>query len=232
MRPHIRSLVRTSELIFDFPQSIVEIGSYQVSGQEDIADMRSFFDGKTYIGCDMRKGKGVDRIEDIEKLSFGNETVGTVLLLDTLEHVKDPLCAMEEVSRVLLPDGYAILTSVMDFPIHDFPFDYWRFTPEAFNHLCSKFPKRAVVSWGNPEFPHTLISIASKSPEKNHFDEDIEELIKTLPTFKPYTMRVKAKLILAKRLRMYETIEKLKHINRISFNVYYEEKIVKSGERA
>ena len=59
------------------PEPIVEIGAFQVSGQEAIADLRPIFPGKRYIGCDMQPGPGVDRIEDIHALSFASGEVGT-----------------------------------------------------------------------------------------------------------------------------------------------------------
>ena len=49
----------------------------------------------------MQPGPGVDRIEDIHTLSFASGEIGTFILVDTLEHVADPIRAMEEVHRSL-----------------------------------------------------------------------------------------------------------------------------------
>lgn len=61
----------------------MEIGAFQVAGQEKISDLRPLFPGKTYVGCDMQTGPGVDRLEDIHNLSFRSGQVGTFLLADT-----------------------------------------------------------------------------------------------------------------------------------------------------
>ena len=111
----------------------------------------------------MRPGPGVDRIEDIHQLSFRSGEVGTFILADTLEHVADPWRAIREVHRCLRADGVAICTSVMCFPIHGHPNDYWRFTPEAFRMLFSSFPCAAIFFCGPPEFPHTISGIAAGS---------------------------------------------------------------------
>lgn len=67
-------------------EPICEIGSLQVSGQEGFADLRHLFPGKKYIGCDYQLGTGVDRQENIHYLTFPDNSIGTVLILDTLEH--------------------------------------------------------------------------------------------------------------------------------------------------
>ncbi|MFA5374639.1 MAG: methyltransferase domain-containing protein [Dehalococcoidia bacterium] len=142
---------------------IYEFGSFQVRGQESFADLRPFFNGKEYVGCDMRKGLGVDRILDLHCISLPSESVGTVLILDTLEHVEFPRKAIEEVHRIMKPDGLLVISSVMSCPIHDYPSDYWRFTPNGFDSLLNIFPSRFIVAVGRDDFPHTVVGIGFKS---------------------------------------------------------------------
>jgi hypothetical protein len=89
--------------------------------------------------------------------------VGTFLLADTLEHVADPIRGMLEIHRCLAGDGIAIFTSVMHFPIHAYPNDYWRFTPESFRALAEPFPTKAIFYAGPAGFPHTVCGIAAKA---------------------------------------------------------------------
>ena len=167
MRPHLREFLELCARTLDCPEPIVEIGAFQVPGQEAIAELRPLFPGKRYIGCDMQLGRGVDRIEDIHALSFSSGEVGTFILADTLEHVADPIRAMAEIHRCLREDGVAIYTSVMHFGIHGYPNDYWRFTPEAFRALASKFSTAAIFFAGSPEFPHTVCGVAAKAGYDN-----------------------------------------------------------------
>ena len=132
MRQTIKDLVSIVVSTLPIKEPIYEFGSLQVSGQEGFADLRPLFPGKEYVGVDMRQGIGVDQILNLHKINLPQESVGTVICLDTLEHVEYPHRALEEIHRVLKPDGIAIISSVMYFPIHDHPDDYWRFTPEAF----------------------------------------------------------------------------------------------------
>lgn len=163
MRPHVREFLALCAQTLQCPEPIVEIGAFQVPGQEAIAELRPLFPGKRYLGCDMRPGRGVDQIEDIHALSFETGSVGTFILADTLEHVADPIRAMAEVHRCLNDQGILIYTSTMHFPIHGYPSDYWRFTPEAFRALGAAFPWLAIFYSGSPEFPHTVCGVASKS---------------------------------------------------------------------
>lgn len=142
---------------------VVELGAFQVPGQEGFADLRPFFPGGEYIGCDMRKGPGVDRIEDLHCLSFPNGFADWVICFDTLEHVYDPLLAIKELLRILAPGGIILISSVMNFQIHDYPGDYWRFTPEIFWHmLSSELPFRKVMFQGDQLNPHTVMGIGSR----------------------------------------------------------------------
>ena len=70
---------------------------------------------------------------------------------------------MDEMWRVLGPNGVAIISSVFDFPIHDYPNDYWRFTPEGFKSLLKRFNHSFVGSYGlTVESPQTIVGIGFK----------------------------------------------------------------------
>lgn len=163
MRESIRQFVKIVSETIPIREPIYEFGALQVPGQVGWADLRPFFPDREYVGCDMQEGPGVDRILDLHDIDLPSESVGTVLALDTLEHVEYPHRALEEIYRVLRPGGVAVISSVMDFPIHDYPFDYWRFTPKAFESLLRAFEHSFVGSAGRPDFPHTVVGIGFKS---------------------------------------------------------------------
>jgi SAM-dependent methyltransferase len=148
-------------------EPIYEIGSYRVEGQEEFADLRPFFPGKIYVGCDMREGLGVDWVEDVHCLKIRSNSVGTVLIFDTLEHVEDVFQAMREIYRVLKPGGMVIMSSVMNFPIHDYPSDYWRFTPKAFELLLKRFAAYEVEFDGDPQFPEGIYGFGVKGKNES-----------------------------------------------------------------
>jgi SAM-dependent methyltransferase len=173
MRHNVRVFVKIVSEIFDVHEPIVEIGSLKVN---EYANLRPFFARRRYIGVDMRGYSGVDIIEDAQNLSFKNESIGTIIIVETLEHIQDPIRALQEIHRVLKRNGLVIMTSVMDFPIHNFPSDYWRFTPECFKFLLKDFPLKIIGTEGVPENPHTIFAVAFKSASVGAVKEQFEKL--------------------------------------------------------
>lgn len=162
MRESIKQFVKICAETLPIPEPIYEFGSLQVPEQEGFADLRPLFPGKKYVGADMREGPGVDVIFNLHHINLPSESVGTVLILDTLEHVEFPRKAFEEVHRILKPNGILIISSVMNFPIHDYPYDYWRFTPEGFRSLLKPFTSSFVDFAGESDFPHTVVGLGFK----------------------------------------------------------------------
>ncbi|HET9102216.1 MAG TPA: class I SAM-dependent methyltransferase [Solirubrobacteraceae bacterium] len=168
-------------LIYDFvaelagrvalPEPIVEFGSMQVeAGQPN--DLRRLFAGRDFTGTDMRPGPGVDRVEDLRALTYPDASVGTALCLDTLEHCADPLGAVREIHRVLAPGGVCVLSSVMFFPVHGYPQDYWRFTPEGMRLVLEPFPQRWSRGVGHPELPMQVVGVGLKQRPLAELDLD------------------------------------------------------------
>lgn len=63
-------------------------------------------------GCmrtDLFPGPGIDRVENAYALSFGDATVGTLILFDVFHHLRHPGTALAEFRRVLRPGGRLIL---------------------------------------------------------------------------------------------------------------------------
>lgn len=166
MRKQILEFIQIVAETLPLPEPIMEFGSFQVEGQEGFADLRPFFRGQYYIGTDMRVGLGVDCVLDLHALGLGEGTVGTALNLETLEHVEFVRRAMEETHRALQPGGFAVISSMMKFPIHAYPSDYWRFTPEGFRSLLREFDWSFVDGIGEVDLPHTVVGVGCKgTPE-------------------------------------------------------------------
>jgi hypothetical protein len=86
--------------------------------------------------------------------------------------VEQPYLAVSEMHRVLRPHGIAIVSSVFEFPIHNYPDDYWRFTPAAFRLLLKEFTQADVFSFGrDPVWPQSVVGIGFKDsePERDAF---------------------------------------------------------------
>jgi SAM-dependent methyltransferase len=164
VRAHVRAFCEEAAAAFGPFDPVVEFGSYRVSGQESLADLRPIFPGAQYIGCDARPGPGVDRIEDVAATTLESGSAGAVVCLDTLEHVFRVHDAFTEMHRVLEAGGVLIAATPMRFPIHAHPSDYWRMTPECVSRLAAPFAFRLIGSQGTAGFPHTVFVVAVKAP--------------------------------------------------------------------
>ena len=153
MNQFLRGVVRALVEAVPLPDPILEIGSYQVAGQESVADPRSLFPGRPYIGADLRPGPGVDCLADVEALPQADGTIGTILALNTFEHVRRFWRGFEEIYRVLRPDGVLIVSVPFYFHRHGHPSDYWRFTPEALEFLLEDYPSKILGWHGPPQRP-------------------------------------------------------------------------------
>ena len=101
------------------------------------------------------------RVEDALNLSFKDNTFDLVVSVEVIEHVGRPERMIEEIQRVLKPDGLALIT----FPNLDFPFTY-----DPVNRLLSYFGDKKI-SQGAYAFGHDYL--VSKTDfrawsEKNH----------------------------------------------------------------
>jgi SAM-dependent methyltransferase len=182
MNHFLNGVARAVGETFDLPSPILEVGSYQVEGQEEIADIRPFFGDKSYVGIDVRQGPGVDQVADVERLPYPDRSFGTVIALSTFEHVPHFWRGFDEIYRVLRPDGAFFVSCPFNVRIHNYPNDYWRFTPEAFELLLCDYPSK-IIGWHGPtKRPENVWALA--------FREDREPI--TRGQFEAYRNRLQA----------------------------------------
>jgi SAM-dependent methyltransferase len=164
MRDHNKAFVQLIAETFDCPAPVYEFGSYQVEGQVEYADLRTMFKDKGYVGCDMRSGPGVDRVEDVSAIRLADGSAGTVLCIETFEHVFEVRRAFDEVFRILKPGGLFVITSPLNFRIHGYPDDYWRMTPSCLRRMLGTYEARMTGFQGYHKFPHSVMGMGFKSP--------------------------------------------------------------------
>lgn len=177
MRKHLRTFIGICQNTLPLADPIFEHGALQVHNDPELEDLRPIFSGKNYVGCDMRPGPGVDQVLNLHALALPDASVGTAICMDTLEHVEYPRQAINELYRTLLPNGVLIMSSVMNFPIHGYPNDYWRFTPEGFKSLLKDFTHSFVGYTGPADHPHSIISVSFKEspPDLRRFMSAYEQ---------------------------------------------------------
>lgn len=61
---------------------------------------------------------------DITDMPFENESIDVILCTEVLEHIKNPISALQEFHRLLRPEGYCILTAPFASLVHMAPYYY------------------------------------------------------------------------------------------------------------
>ena len=198
MRDHNKAFCSLVAETLDCPGPIFEFGSYQVDGQEGYANLRGLFATKSYIGCDMRPGPGVDRVEDVTAISLPDGSAGTVLCIETFEHVFAVSKAFDEVFRLLKPGGIFVITSPLNFRIHGYPDDYWRMTPNCLRRQLSPYAARVTGYQGYHAFPHTVMGVGLKAPAPVDCAARLESLVEA---YLAWLRRTEASLPIGEKLR-------------------------------
>lgn len=89
-----------------------------------------------YVNLDILPAPGVDVVADVEQLPFREAVFQRVECDAVLEHVRRPGRAMREIERVLAPGGCAHVVAPFCHPLHEYPGDYHRFTPDGLKALA------------------------------------------------------------------------------------------------
>lgn len=105
------------------------------------APYRELFDHVDYVAIDWQEtlhegpGEGVVIVARAEDIPVEDGSFDAVLLTQVLEHVPDPARVLDELHRVLCPDGRLYLTAPLVWELHELPHDYYRYTEPGLRHL-------------------------------------------------------------------------------------------------
>lgn len=116
-------------------------------------------DATEFLGTDIDDGPDVDLVADVHRLSevVGNERFDVILSCSTFEHLKYPTLAAHELMKTLRVGGLLYIQTHQSFPLHGYPFDYFRFSQEALASLFGTEMGFDVVATNN-DFPIRLYS--------------------------------------------------------------------------
>lgn len=118
-------------------QTVLEVGALDVNG-----NMRECFKHQTYTGLDMMRGPNVDVVLNAHHLSslYLPGSIDAVVCCDVFEHDDQFWRTLDEIYAVLHRGGLFICSvPTMNFPnYHPHPYDYWRFSDDAFQHVIFK----------------------------------------------------------------------------------------------
>ncbi len=122
------------------------------------APYRELFSHCCYQTSDLLPGNNtVDYICPIDNFPLPNQSLDAILCTEVLEHVPDPLAALKEMRRLLVPGGYLCLTVPFLLGIHE-KRDYYRFTKDCLENILDQTGYRILVLTPRLGLPMTLWS--------------------------------------------------------------------------
>lgn len=115
----------------------------------------------------------IDYVSDIGSIPVPDDSFDAILCSEVLEHIPEPILALQEMGRILKPDGRLFLTAPLGSGLHQLPYHFYGgYTPEWYKHFGQKFGFEVVeivpnggyfkllaqecarVSWTFPQHQH------------------------------------------------------------------------------
>ena len=92
-----------------------------------------------YIGCDIVQSNDhkADILCEATMIPLPDASFDTIISTQTIEHVADHQKMISESYRLLKNGGYLVISGPMYWPLHEEPYDFFRFTKHGFRHLLT-----------------------------------------------------------------------------------------------
>ena len=100
-----------------------------------------YFSRQRYVAIDLAVGDAswdygrLDVLGDLIALPFPPDCFAGCINIVTLEHVREPGCAIREMERVLTPGGRLLMIVPHEWEVHQQPHDYFRYTRHGVEYL-------------------------------------------------------------------------------------------------
>jgi SAM-dependent methyltransferase len=113
--------------------SVLDIGGRARSGHRLSAD----FAACDVLTADIVADDSVDVVTDIHQMSssLGPDRFDFAICVSVFEHLLMPWKAVLEINKVLKPGGIVLVQTHQTVGLHDFPWDYYRFSDESWKGL-------------------------------------------------------------------------------------------------
>ncbi len=166
---------------------LLEIGSRNRSGniRKEICP-----ENMEYTGFDIMEGENVDVVGDAHKLSslFPENHFDAIFSVSVFEHLAMPWKVALEKNKILKPGGLVFIQTHQAWPVHEEPWDFWRFSKYSWATMFNKHtgfeiidavmsqPCELVAQVANPStigFDHNLAYLCTAMMARKISDTDL-----------------------------------------------------------
>ena len=120
---------------------ILDIGGGEPFGKW-LRTYKDVFSSCVFKTFDYDASTGADIVGDIHAIPLPDSSVSAIICSSVLEHVRDPLKAMAELTRILKPGGSIFVYVPSIYPYHARPGhypDYWRFFDDTLREMFKEY---------------------------------------------------------------------------------------------
>ena len=117
--------------------------------------------GSPYFSLNLVSSEKPSLVGDAAALPVQDGSVDTIIILEVLEHVPNPLQVIAECHRALVPGGTMIGSTRFICTQHGAPSDFTRFTEEGLALVCGCFADCWIEKLGNRL--HTVLDILGEN---------------------------------------------------------------------
>jgi Methyltransferase domain len=141
-------------------RSVLEVGSRNRTGQIQRGRIPQNW---TYTGLDVLAGENVDIVGDAHELSriFPVDNFDAAFSMAVFEHLAMPWKVVLEMNHILKRGALAMIVTHQVFPIHEYPWDFFRFSDRAWSSILNKYTGFEIIetamSRGCNVVPHILV---------------------------------------------------------------------------
>jgi len=102
------------------------------------------FAKQRYCGVDLAVGDAawdygrLDAIADLSALPFRDATFEAAVNIVTIEHLREPGLALQEIARTLTPGGILLIVAPHEWEVHQSPHDYFRYTRHGLEYVLRR----------------------------------------------------------------------------------------------
>ncbi|MCC7012753.1 MAG: class I SAM-dependent methyltransferase [Planctomycetes bacterium] len=142
-----------------FKGRLVELGCGDKNKQLLLGDLVSEYIGVDHADC-IHDHTNIDILASAYATTLPDDSFDCALCTAVLEHLEEPLDALREAHRILKPQGVALYTVPLFFPLHEEPRDFYRYTRHGLRYLFEKagfevlelvplssYPLMALTQW-------------------------------------------------------------------------------------
>lgn len=149
--------------------SVLEIGS-RVVGPFEINTRALFPNASSYTGFDYYPDSNTDVVGDAHSLShyFPSKRFGAIFSVAVFEHLAMPWVVAIEINKLLEIGGVTYHLTHPAWPLHERPWDFWRFSDDGLRVLFSK------------PMGFEIIKVAFFAPLRMHMD-DLQKGYENMP---------------------------------------------------